>query len=336
LAGFSRNWLRPLSQWKPQTHNARRQFSSLARYLLAEWPVPTCMDSAWFKGTGEAATRQQDWFLHIGSGQNIRTADLPIAYTKRMAHHFLEVPVDLAVEAALRWGQIHGLGGDARLAAAVIATRIGTEFANEDFWITVLRFFVANPMLDTAHIGPIIDFIHHQRFEPQDVFVRPGVAEQREPAQPNFTMKGRSVESLLRQVESWHKSLSKNHHAFAEWPKSGIECFEFAEGSERNGNLKVWTITELLNAKALSAEGRTMKHCVGSYARSCASGRTSIWTLEVESFEGRSKLLTIEVQNAARLVCQARGKCNVMPSEKHRAILRRWAEKAGLKMASYI
>ena len=69
-----------------------------------------------------------------------------------------------------------------------------------------------------------------------------------------------------------------------------------------------------------------MKHCVATYAHSCGSGACSIWTLEVQTFDGCAKILTVEVQNAARLICQARGKCNTLPGEKHRGILRRWAE----------
>ena len=167
--------------WKPQTHNSRRQFASLARHLFAEWPVPAFMDSGWFLGNGRGAIQQQEWFLHVGRGQNIRTADLPLPYTKRMAHHFMQAPADLTVEAALRWGQIHGLGGSERLARAVLGTRLGTSFGHDDFWITVLQFFIANPMLDLAHVGPIIDYIEQQRFVSQDVFVAPGVVERKAP-----------------------------------------------------------------------------------------------------------------------------------------------------------
>jgi hypothetical protein len=92
----------------------------------------------------------------------------------------------------------------------------------------------------------------------------------------------------------------------------------------------------LLSTKALVAEGRTMHHCVATYTHSCARGASSIWALEVETFEGRSKVLTIEVHNAARLICQARGKHNQMPGDKHRGILRRWAEKAGLRVVDYV
>jgi hypothetical protein len=279
LARHAANWLRPPAEWKPQTHNSRRQFSSLARHLFARWPVPTFMDSVWFKGGTAEAARQQGWFLHLGRGENIRTADLPLPYTKRMAHHFMRAPAEVTVEAALRWGQIRALGGDARLVGAVSATRLGSDFEHDDFWTTVLRFLVANPMLDTAQIGPIIDYVHHQRFAPQEVFVAPGIVERRGPPQPDFTMKGRTPSSLLRQVESWHRKLAKAQQAPAEWPCSGIEPFEFVEGSEAGGNLKVWAVTELLSAKALVAEGRAMKHCVATYARSCARGpaRSGRW-----------------------------------------------------------
>lgn len=336
LARQSKRWLRLPTAWKPQTHNVRRQFSSLARHLFAEWPVPVFMDSVWFLGNGRGAVQQQGWFLHIGKGQNIRKADLPLPYTKRMAHHFIQAPSDLTVEAALRWGQILGLGGSERLARAVIGTWLGASFRHDDFWLTVLRFFIANPMLDLVHIGPIIDYIEQQRFVSQDVFVAPGVVERQGPPQPNFTMKGRTPASLLRQVEAWHGSLAKAEQPKADWPSSGIEGFEFVEGAERGGNLKIWTITELLSTKALVGEGRKMKHCVASYAHSCASGACSIWTLEVETFEGRAKMLTVEVRNDARLIFQARGLRNMLPGEKHRGILRRWAEKAGLSLAKYV
>ena len=79
-----------------------------------------------------------------------------------------------------------------------------------------------------------------------------------------------------------------------------------------------------------------MRHCVAAYAHSCASGACSIWSLEVETFEGRAKVLTVEVQNGARLICQARGKCNMLPGEKLRGILRRWAASTGLSLANYV
>jgi hypothetical protein len=294
------------------------------------------MDSVWFAGCDAQAQRNQSWYLHLGRGQNLRTAKLPLDYTKRMAHHFLQAPDDFTVFAALRWGQIIGLGGNERLVRALVGTRLGEHFEHDEFWTTVLRFFVAHPLLDLAEVGPIIDYIHTERFVGHEVFVAPGRIEHRGPPQPNFSMKGRTPQSLLRQVAAWHRSLSHTQQTSAEWRPSGFERYRVVEGTERNGNLKIWTITELLSAKALLAEGRAMKHCVASYARSCANRSTSIWTLEVESFQGPSKLLTIEVTNASRNIVQARGKCNVLATEKLLGIVRRWAAQAGLTVSKYV
>ncbi len=334
FARHSTSWLRPVEDWKPQTRNVCRQFASLARHLFVRWPVPACMDSVWFKGGSPDALRQQRWFLHVGGGQNIRTADLSLPYTKKMAHHFMQAPPEYTIEVALRWGQIHGLGGDARLVRAILGTRLGTTFENEDFWATVIQFFVAHPMLDRAQIGPIIDYLHHEKFVPKEVFVAPGVVEQREPPQPYLNLKGRTPASLLREVESWHSTLAAARFPLVEWPSSGIEGFLSVE--ETGGSPKIWTITELCSTKALVAEGREMRHCVASYAQSCAHGDCSIWTLEVETAERRSKLLTIEVRSDTRMIVQAKGKGNMLPGEKHRALLRRWAEQAGLRLAEWV
>jgi hypothetical protein len=51
-----------------------RQFASLVRHLLAEYPVPAFMDSVWFK-----RTRTQNWFIHVGRGHSIRDAERPFA-----------------------------------------------------------------------------------------------------------------------------------------------------------------------------------------------------------------------------------------------------------------
>lgn len=336
LARHSTNWIRLATAWKPQSHNPNRQFSSFVRHLLADWPVPPFMDSVWFKGESAAAHQQQRWFQHIGQGHNIRTAGLPLQYTKKMAHHFTQAPPDYTVEAAIRWGQIHGLGGNARLVRTINRTRLGTDFEQDAFWTTVLQFFIANLTLDPAQIGPIIDYIYHQKFVPQDVFAAPGIVERREPPQPHFDMKGPTPAALLRQVATWHRSLANSCQPQAEWPRSGIEGYEFIERMDKEGTVRIWTIKELTSAEALVAEGREMRHCVATYTPLCLQGARSIWTLDVEMEGKRSKLLTIEVQSESKLICQIRGKCNVLPSERYLGVLRRWAEQAGLHLADQV
>lgn len=338
IAAHSRCWQRPVNTWKPRSHNAGRQFASLLRHLFVKYDdVPTFFDSVWFSGQTDAAADQRSWYRHVGKGQNIRHCQLPITLTKKMAHSFMRAPNDATIEQALRWGQTLGLGGDARLARALFGTRLTDSFEHNDFWQSVIRWFIAHPMLDREHVSPIIDYLHHQRFVPEFVYAGPGQPIETRPTQPDLSMKGRTPESLVRQVNEWHRSLAAdNRHQARQWAPHGIQGLEFVEGSEQGDNLRIWTIRELLSSKALMTEGRQMRHCVATYASSCAGGRSSIWTMEVETLQGRSKLLTIEVLRGVQLICQIRGKANRLANDKEKRIIRRWAESTGLKLANHV
>jgi hypothetical protein len=348
LAGHHRDWLRPVEEWRPDSHSPRRQFGSLARHLLGRYPVPAFMDAAWFVGNRVEAAHQQGWFRHIGVGQNIRTAaGVPFPLTKRMAHHFLEAPDDSPIEAALRWGQVLGMGGEEPLVRAVVATRLGEEFEHEAFWATVLQFFVNNPMLDTACVGPIVDYVHHQKFVPREIVGPDGQALPAEPPQPEFSMKGRTVPALLARVEVWHAQLAREARQPGDrWAPSGIAGFHRVEGDAKSGNVLSWSIREVLTRQELITEGKALNHCVRSYARSCLKGTISIWSLQMEDCQqsaGRH-VMTIAVQNKGRVINQARGKANALPGStkggdrlrRAGAIMRQWAEQEGLSIARHI
>jgi hypothetical protein len=349
-------WLRPVTEWRSDSHNARRQFGQLARHLLTCFAVPNFMDSAWFEGNTARARRHQEWFRHVGMGGNIRTVAGPLSLTKRMAHEFLLAPDDLPVEAALRYGQVIGLGGDERMARAVVATRLAEITEDEPFWLSVLHFFANNSMLDTDCVGPIVDYVHHRRFEadgplPADDAADPdadalpdGDAGAAPPAPP-FSMKGRTVASLLRLVEEWHRQLAREtRRRPIAWEPSGIGAFFFRE--EGGESPRRWTIQEILTDADLREEGREMRHCVASYARSCARGHTSVWSMQVEELRtgARRRVMTISVENVRRTITQARGRCNQLPGARHAAsrlneaptLLRWWATQEGLFLPKHV
>lgn len=321
-------WIRPLETWTPRTHNTDRQFRSLARHLFANYEVPPFMDKAWLNGN----RLHQKWFKHIGAGYNIRKApDLPVPLTKIMAHHFMSAPDHYSIESAFRWGQSLALGADRHMADAIVQTRLSETFADDDFWLTLIGFFARNPMLDTVHVGPIVDYIFHQKYEPVWEFVERGVARNRGPAQPNFSMKGRTVDTLLAQVERWHARLGKvKSGKTLQWMKSKVPDFQFVEGSKENKNMRIWNIYELLSSKELADEGRQLKHCVATYAQSCNHGACSIWSMTLQTKDATRKVLTIEVRLAQMAIRQVRGKLNRMPEPKEREIIQRWAAQAGL------
>lgn len=327
------SWLRPLDEWKVESKNVQRQFGSLVRYLLAEYAIPTFFDSVWFK-----RTRTQNWFLHVAQGGNIRKAQrLFFPMTRREAHEFMQAPGRYTLEQALRWGQLLAMGGSERVVDAVCGTRLGSRFENDEFWTSVLRFFVRNPFLDTTHYGPIVDYIQHQKYETQEVFVHPGVVEQEPPPHPGFTMRGRTAEGLMRQVQAWHDQLGREQRAGpAQWKASGIGSLSLIEGRSDSGSKRRWIISELLNRESLIAEGRSMRHCVATYAHSCSTGRCSIWSMQCDSGEGPERVITIDVRPNTRMIVEARGKFNVRPTPQALRILKRWAEREDLGIAPHV
>ena len=323
------DWQRELNQWRPQKHSAIRQFASLTRHLLAIYPVPVFMDDVWLFGN----RKQQNWFIHIGSGKNIRTAkSLPICLTKKMAHYFLQAPDKYSVLEAFRWAQIQALGGDKNLCDSFVDTRLGRRFKDDDFWLSVIRFLIGNPMLDRAHVHPIIDYIWNEKYVDQHEYDADGRVRNTGPAQPNFTMRGRSGDSLLEQVENWHGRLGRATQPTTarRWHRWAIKDYKFVEGNSSSESRREWSIRELLSSGELLAEGRKQKHCVASYASSCANGESSIYTMDIRDRNGERKLLTIEVSRRYRKVYQVRGKRNRLPTNAETQVVLRWSQANNL------
>jgi hypothetical protein len=333
LSAHHRDWIRPLRDWRRASHNVGRQFRSLIRHLIACYDVPTFLDAAWLEGLTIDAVKHQGWYKHMASGQNIRTApDLPIPLTKMQAHHFLRAPDDFDIPSAFRWAVIVDLGGDERMVRSILGTWIGTTYSLDEFWLSVFRFFTANPMLDPAHHGPIVDFLRHHRFEPSvpnPLAGQPGEPDLI-PAQPNLSMKGRTPESVLRAMREWHRSLMQGQAKTTpiSWKRSGFPSFEWRDGPAEDD--RVYRIVELLTSSELLVEGQAMRHCVASYTNSCATGRTSIWSLQKSIESGRVvRLVTIEVSNNRSAIVQVRGRCNRLPNEGEMTLLNSWGEAGG-------
>lgn len=339
IAHYHKKWIREPEDWVARSHNPIRQFSSLTRHLFAKYEVPLFFDSAWF----QTNPSQQQWFIFVAQGGNIRKAsDLPFPLTKKMAHYMMQAPNDYTVDDALRWGQIHGLGGNERLVKAILGSRIG-RFShgqvNGEFWQSVIHFFVNNSMMDMNQLGPIVDYIHAQKFQPQEPVIVDGFARQLGPPQPNFSMKGRTVESLLRQTEAWHKQINRrtrrgrtlNHYS---WDLCGIDGFYKVEG--KAPKQRIFTISELFNTKQLLEEGRAMGHCVGSYGHSCKTGRCAIFSMTRDIGAGIERLLTIEVSPHTRQIKEARMKRNDPPNQECRKILEQWARKEDLSFCRWV
>ena len=315
LARHHASWQRPPRTWRPDSRHQTTQFHQLARHLLARYDVPAFMDIVWFLGDGEQARTQQGWFVHIGTGGNIRTAThLPLHLTKRMAHHFLQAPPESTVGEALRWGQIIGQGGDPELVSAVVQSRLGRSFENEEFWSTVISFLVRQRGLDLSWVSSIVDYLHHRKFETQQIPQPDGSTRGAPPPEPNLSMKSRSLPKLLGQVGRWRGNVAATPPPFSRreaMRRRRFGHFDYEDVDESTGRTIRWTIHELTTPRSLAVEGEAMSHCAGDYRDRL--GQISVWSMQAQEGECIQRILTISIDIEKRLVTQVAGRFNTIP-----------------------
>ena len=343
LAYHHKDWLRPLKDWRPDSHKPRNQFRTLARHLLAKYDVPPFFDSAFFQGSTDDARTQQGWFKHVGNGQNIRTAGVPMNITKRMAHLITQQKNNRhTIYQTFRRIQFEAFAGHRHSSWELAHSPLGDSLENEDFWETVVHFLANQTFLDRSYINPIIDYIRNQKFTPQRFPQPDGTETEGPPPHPNFCMKGRSINKLIRQVDIWHQELTGMEDvAFETWQPSGFKEMEHVEFNPELKRNVQWSLHELITSQQLYAEGRIMHHCAGSYAKRCLAGEKSLWSLRAldldaaEENQIQEHVLTIEVDIKKKAVVQNAGKFNLKPFGKKHVARERKTDNVYLLLLRY-
>ena len=266
------------------------------------------------RGTAAAGLVQAHW----GWGGTSARPTSRWRYTKVMAHHFVQAPHHLAVEPALRWGQVRGLGGSRtwpwRWSPPVWAGR--SRARNSGGRWSVPR--------QSSHARPRPR--RPDRGLPARPAVRPAGSSDRgrrlggtgaAPTGPHD--EGRATPSLaLRRSPPGTRSCGVRQDRPVAWKRSGIGEFRFVEPNGRR--LRCWTIRELLSSDELYREGEAMRHCVATYAGLCQPGHLDL-VAAVRGRPRRYRVMTIEVDLATRTVCQARRRGNAPPNAKIRGVL---------------
>jgi hypothetical protein len=204
--------------------------------------------------------------------------------------------------------------------------------------VTVIRWLIEHPEVEVVHHGPIIDFLHDQKYVPSVINTLIHLPGQPElvPVQPNLSMKGRSPSSLLRAIETWHREMyARRKPIRGDWHTSGIPSLCQAVIDETGP--ASYRIKELLMTWELDEEGQTLNHCVGAYAQFCLSGQFSIWSLSRTDTSGIvERLLTVQVQNGTKEIIQARGGNNRLPTAEEFRILAAWTQAGGPTVSSWL
>lgn len=332
LSRFRGAHIRAASGWQGTTASWRPAVASLAHHLICDYKVPMFLASCWYARDSGGDT-QRGWFVAHARGARFRSLDLPIAMTRRMEHVFLASPDHVTIEAAMRRAELTALGMPAGFLKAILATRLSADLDNGEFWRTFWLFLIRNLReMEPEQVGPMIDYIHAVRHE-MTMIETPIGMRRLGPVQPAFSMKGRTVRSMLRLMEEWHRSLGAGNSAFA-WTRSPLEPWLLEEATEeRTEAPRRWQMMELTNSAQLRMEGAALRHCVASYADRCYRGSTSIWSLRLWQGEKVRSILTVEVDPKRCAVVQARGTANRVASGKPLRLLQEWAARERLRMA---
>ncbi|MGZ8901000.1 MAG: PcfJ domain-containing protein [Limisphaerales bacterium] len=327
-------WIRPLEDWRaPKAGRAfhpspRVELRSLAEHLFARYATPAYLQSAWDLAPGPAAFRQQSWFIRIARGASFRALELPIPLTERMRHYMRHAPDDFTIYQAMRFSEVLGLGGEARVARHIAKTRLGRDVSNSHFWRRVLGFFISNTDFPATQLDPAIEFIQAMRFDGEEIPSAHG-CQRRASICPDFRIEGRTTNSLLRLMHRWHLETADSQRPVTSWPASGIDHFRFLDQRE-DGMDREWSIVELCSSAALIAEGRAMSHCVARFIEKCRRRHSSIWSLRLRIRDQEKRMATIEVAPNRRIV-QIRARCNRFAGDRSQDMIIRWSKLAGLK-----
>jgi hypothetical protein len=321
-------WVRGIEGWTKKSHNTYKQVKSLIEHLFCKFKVPEFMFQAWTDKSDNFT--HIEWFLQITEGKSARDLyQFPIPATRKIAHAFINTPFPgYSVSDAVRRSQIIGLGGDPRLADAILMSRLRNSFNNNVFWETVFQFFINTPMLNLDEVGTVIDYINEMKYVQRHHIVN-GVRVYG-PQMPGFSMKGRNMDALIEATHAWHKELGKESKLdlTATWKDSPIRPYRVQEGNPERF-LRIYEIIEITSAKELHAEGKTMHHCVFSYLHSCIKGNCSIFSLRLNG----DRMATIEIRNNA--IVQVRGSRNSKVVEKAALLISNWAYEERLDITGY-
>tara|TARA_R110000868_G_scaffold250693_3_gene507368 strand:- start:104811 stop:106082 length:1272 start_codon:yes stop_codon:yes gene_type:complete len=327
IAMYRRNWIKHPETWQVATQNPFLQMQSLVKHLFDRYPVPDYLAKAWWSTESDYL-----WgitlYRFLAQGKSIRQFHYlkNLHFTKRMAGFFMHAPVDLAPQAALRWSQILGMGGNERLARVLIQrSRLDELVTDEPFWETVIRFLIQNQPISTDEIVQIVEFIFQQRFDPAEKIWRKGAGPY--PVQPDFSLKGRSLMSLRRHMVHWRSDLIEK----GMMPPPEVDPLDFPWRRSAIGEFRcelegqIWSIEEVLTPRQLQIESKIMNHCVETYLSECVRRKTTIWSMKVKAGQRRRRQLTIEVLPQKKVIFEARGKNNCEPNPTVRQVLNRWA-----------
>ena len=334
LAGIPDRCLRQPEDWRPhmKTRDAGKLRLAAARHLYAAYAVPPHLEAVWLDpgglDAGEARLRRR-WFAVAAGGGSLYKAGAGEWLSRKEVHAFLNPPGPLTFEAAFWQAVARTYTDDVGLALRIAHSKLaGRGRGDLALWRDVVRFFCVNPAPREA-MDDLVDYI-------AACFARDRA----------FSLKGRTLASLTRQMREWHRDLAAIRRIEAaqrrygdpavvagRWAGSPLANWSWEPtAKDAKARREEYVVVQLNTAEELVAETRAMHHCVSTYAGKCVAGLASIWSLRLKSGRNADRLLTIKLDRRNRAV-QVRGFANRLARPDEMQVLQRWAKARGVELS---
>jgi PcfJ-like protein len=310
-----------------------KRFLDLVRFAFARYRVAAHLEQAWIDDCTDdfvdrvtpladipqqrhQATDLRRWYLVASQGGSLYKLHASPYLTKLETHHFLTTPDEVTSSQQAFWYAVARAQSDsAELARRISESNLRNHSIASTWWKEVARLFARNPA-PLHEINDLIDFLRVAKTE-----------------DAGFSLKGRTLQTLQRRKEEWHRALRKsNAIGGGAWPGRPLPDVDYEAGSEHKK--AIWHFRQIKTGNELFREGQRMHHCVASYKSLCMNGEISIWSLTCEFPLGHiNRGVTMEVYKDGAIV-QCRGFSNRLPYGNEVAMVKRWALDYGLRWAA--
>jgi len=323
--------LRAPEDWRCRikSRDEDKRFIDLVRFAFGRYRVVAHLENAWIDyfaddfvdrvtplPDDQANRTMLRWYLAAAQGGSLYKQHASPYLTKLETHHFLTTPKEVTTSRQALWYAVARAQSDhAGMPLAISRSYLLTYSIASTWWKEVARFFAREPTA-RHQMHDLIDYLRVAKTE-----------------NPAFSLKGRSLASLQRRMEEWHRALrTSNEIGGGVWAGAPIPDVEYETGSK--DKKAIWRFRQIKTGNELFREGQRMHHCVASYKGLCMDGSISIWSLTSEyplGFINRG--VTMEVRKDGAIV-QCRGFANRLPYGNEVAMVKRWADEYGLRWAA--
>lgn len=293
---------------------------SLIRFVFVKYPTPKFLETAMLPKYKEERRYNEPikkveitnpnekfipWFITVAQGGSLYKEHTKGIMTKKETHAFLGAPSTFPIKENIWWAKAYCASNNIGVAGRIARSNLAKKSYDDPFWAATLNFFIRF-QVDLSEMNDLLDFISYLYNEDD-----------------NYSMNGRSLESVRRRCEEWHRLLNKQKSiGGGTWDGSSIANWSYTQGKGKDRI--IWTIKQIKTGKDLLREGQAMRHCVVSYKYKCINGSSSIWSLtSTDPSDNIKRHLTMELTNK-NIINQSKGFANRAPRPHEKNIVKRW------------